>query len=148
MHEGALAPADVFRTMPSEIKVEDNMDSYLKRLICVVTGRFVLIDRTGSGCDDDLQSSSGKPEIGQRYRWRYWDNLGNVYDDHGNEWRAEFNSNNMKDWDDMIEDAGVLPVDFRTGLRTWMRYDTTPNFGSSFSSSTSNVIFEAVSTRG
>lgn len=86
MHEGTLTPADVSTTIPSEIEVDDNMDLYLitSHLCC---DGSVCLDRsycTGSGGDDDLQSSSGKPKNGQRYRWRYWDKLGNVDDDHSN----------------------------------------------------------------
>lgn len=95
MHEGTLTPADVSTTIPSEIGsrwqhgfISNNVSSVLWRVVPVCLDRSYC---TGSGGDDDLQSSSGKPKNGQRYRWRYWDKLGNVDDDHSNKWRAEFN---------------------------------------------------------
>jgi hypothetical protein len=105
--------------MPSSqatTQTEDNLESYQRRLICAVTGRFVLIERTDAQESEGLLASAGKPCPSVRYRWRYWDNDGNVYDDAGEKYRAEFHP------DHEFESNGLLPGDFRKGYITWMRF--------------------------
>lgn len=45
MHQGCLAPKWVFEKNPIEMTREDqqSLDTYMKRLICAVTGRFVVL---------------------------------------------------------------------------------------------------------
>lgn len=125
MHDGALAATWVFETMPSDLsRGEDNMDSYMKRLICAVTGRFVLIERPDANDGETLVSTSGKPKPGVRYRWRFWDNTGKVYDDLAVKYMETFFSSTTHSWDEVAGGCGILPGDFRPGLTTWMRFST------------------------
>lgn len=127
MHRGALAPSWVFETSPANKEEEeeegkDTLESYQRRLIAAVTGRFVLIERSDAHGSETLVSSCGRPQPGVRYRWRYWDNAGNVYDDLGEKYCFEFSAVQT------FHNQGVLPGDFRGGLKTWMRIGTQQGF--------------------
>jgi MYND finger len=80
MHPGALAPRFVFEQKATNEPLDDDMDVYMKRLICILCGRFVVISRPSASDDEKLQSGdAGVPQGGVRYWWRYWDNEGNIY---------------------------------------------------------------------
>ena len=119
MHRGALGPqlgvGDDATSSKTKEDDDDNLESYQRRLICAVTGRFVLIERADASKSETLVASAGRPRPGVRYRWRYWDNAGHVYDDLGEKYRAGFAPQAE------FENRGVLPGDFREGLKTWMR---------------------------
>jgi len=74
MHRGALAPRWVLETMPASNADDDDdtLESYQRRLMCAVTGRFVLIERADARGSETLVASAGRPTPGVRYRWRYW----------------------------------------------------------------------------
>jgi hypothetical protein len=131
MHRGALAPKWVFETTPTKVdkQSENSLETYMQRLICAITGRFVVIERNGAMDNESLNSSNGQPQVAVKYRWRYWDNEGNVYDVHGEKCRQtikwDYQGHNKKDvgWDNLIEHYGGLPGDFRTNpkLPLWMQ---------------------------
>ena len=82
MHRLALAPKYVFETknVINETKA-DGMDIYMKRLICILCRRFVIMPRP-SLSEEEFEiwhEDSGVPNEGARYWWRYWDNEGNVW---------------------------------------------------------------------
>jgi hypothetical protein len=88
MHRGSLAPDFIWAKTPSNdddsvqgssrerdtVKLEEE---YMKRLICVLAGRFVCLPNKNEA------HLKGMPKCADRYRWRYWDNEGNVYQDNG-----------------------------------------------------------------
>ncbi|GFH47475.1 hypothetical protein CTEN210_03950 [Chaetoceros tenuissimus] len=129
MHQGCLAPKWVFEKKPIEISREDqqSLDTYMKRLICAVTGRFVVIDHS-----EYFVEQKGIPQVGDRYLWRYWDNEGNVYDDKGFKWttyppsdqrakKQDSDSFDRQYWDiECMKFWGALPGDFREGKPIWM----------------------------
>jgi hypothetical protein len=77
MHRGAVAPKFVFEADAENEPVSDGMSVYMRRLICILCKRFVIISRPND--DDALVRNQGMPQDGTRYWWRYWDNQGNVY---------------------------------------------------------------------
>jgi hypothetical protein len=77
MHPGALAPKFVFEADAENEPAADGMSVYMRRLICILCKRFVIISRPND--DDALVTNEGMPQDGTRYWWRYWDNQGNVY---------------------------------------------------------------------
>ena len=103
----------------------------MKRLICAVTGRFVVIQRPDAGKDETLTSTNGRPFQGVKYKYRYWDNHGNVYDTviakcrQTMKWGMGGHSGNFVDWQELVDD-GMLPGDFRvnTKMQMWMRYES------------------------
>ena len=131
MHRGALAPKWVFETeaTPFEEGAEKSLDAYMKRLICVVTGRFVVIERPDAYDSEKLESTNGKPMQGAKYRYRYWDNNGHVYDTtiakcrQNMKWLMGGDTEKNVSWTELIED-GMLPGDFRldTKMPLWMRH--------------------------
>lgn len=131
MHRGALAPRFVFETPATNMdeKTKKSLESYLRLLICAVSGRFVIIERVGASDYEKLTSTKGRPHSGVKYRWRYWDNEGNVYESLIEKFRgtvaADYRGYSKKDidWKDLLEYGGNLPGDFRTNskLPLWMR---------------------------
>jgi len=79
IHRGALAPKFVFENEASNEPVDDDMSVYMKRLICILCGRFVVISRPSASDYEDIENSDGVPQDGVRYWWRYWDNERNIY---------------------------------------------------------------------
>ena len=85
MHRGSLAPDFIWKKVPPKddhstqepsnkgdiAKLEEE---YLQRLICVLAGRFVCLPNE----NEDVKEK-GIPRCADRYRWRYWDNDGNIY---------------------------------------------------------------------
>jgi hypothetical protein len=83
MHDGAVAPHFVWENTPIKLADKETEETYLKRLMCVLDGRFVcLID----AADHEQGNNNGVPQEAERYRWRYWDNEKHVYQDHGIKW--------------------------------------------------------------
>ena len=128
MHRWALAPKLVFETSASKIGDEKSLEAYMKRLICAVSGRFVVIDRCGASEDESLTSSDGQPNPAVKYRYRYWDNHGNVYDTiiakcrQTIKWEMGGRVDKDVGWENLM-DHGMMPGDFRTdqNMPVWMR---------------------------
>jgi len=112
IHRGAGAPAWVWETKPSPIAAETNK-TYLELLMCVVTGRFVCVM-------EDPEAVAGIPQTAERYRWRYWDNNGNVYQQIAIKWSTRCKSNSRHSILDGLADCRhVLPGDFDSGRPLW-----------------------------
>jgi hypothetical protein len=118
MHPGACAPKWVFDAVvvSKSTDKEDNIESYQRRLICALTGRFVCITEVGAMDGETLLCAKGKPRVSVRYTWRYWDNKGNVYEDTMQQYRDSVRH------PDFVrgENFGGLPGDFSAGA-AWMR---------------------------
>lgn len=122
MHEFCLAPRWIFEKEATEIPEEEekSLDTYMKRLICALSGRFVSM---GNDFGGTVIKTKGIPQAGRIYRWRYWDNDGNVYDDDEIEWTS-YHNKYIATCDEMYVEGldywGSLPGDFRFGKQTWM----------------------------
>ena len=77
IHAGALAPKFVFENERVQNESSDDHSWYMKRFICCLCKRFVILSRPSEGTS--LDESCGMPQVGARYWWRYWDNYKNVY---------------------------------------------------------------------
>lgn len=78
IHAGALAPKFVFDAKAEPEPASDDRGVYLKRLICVLCQRFVVLSRPQE--PRSLDESGGVPETGAQYAWRYWDNRRHVHE--------------------------------------------------------------------
>ena len=112
-------------------KSKNSLETYMQRLICAIAGRFVVMDAYGS-----IKSSNGKPQTAERYRWRHWDNNGNVYETAFREkWRGtiafECGGRTKKDvgWKTLMEPYGCFPGDFRADVKLpmWTRFNPGEN---------------------
>jgi hypothetical protein len=117
MHRGALAPAWVFQATPLQ-EANDDLETYMRRLICALTGRFVCISRTDASEQENLRSSGGIPRSLVRYWWRYWDNEHTVYEITWEKWRGSLHNIHPEEATELY---GILPGDFAEGKQTWMR---------------------------
>ena len=77
IHAGALAPKFVFENDRVQTECNDDHSWYMKRFMCFLCKRFVILSRPSEGTS--LDESCGMPQVGARYWWRYWDNYKNVY---------------------------------------------------------------------
>jgi len=138
MHPGSFAPKWVFQKTPVTMdeNSKNSLQTYMQRLICAISGRFVVMEAGGS-----IRFSDGKPQTAERsrwpqtakrYRWRHWDNDGNVYESAvSEEWhgRIAFGYGGMKKkdvgWEKLMDPYGCLPGDFRTNVKLamWTRFN-------------------------
>ena len=133
IHRGALAPKFVFLNEATNEPQNDVIDVYMRRLICILCKRFVIISRPSEG--DSLVETQGMPDPGTRYWWRYWNNEGNIYQVTFEKFRDAAGTYRMCDdlalgqrpqyrsLEDATEIHGMPPGDFSPpdGAPMWMR---------------------------
>lgn len=103
MHKGARAPKWVWESTPIKLEKESE-ETYLKRLVCALAGRFVCL----IGADEEGHNKGGVPQTAERYRWRYWDNEGHVYQDYAKKWTTSPAS----EFEDIFNSACTGPGEF------------------------------------
>jgi hypothetical protein len=84
-HDASLSRSKIQET-------NDDLETYMRRLICALTGRFVCISRTDASEQENLRSSGGIPRSLVRYWWRYWDNEHTVYEITWEKWRGSLHN--------------------------------------------------------
>lgn len=122
MQKFCLAPKWIFEKEATKIPEEEerSLDTYMKRLICALSGRFVSM---GNDFGGTVIKTKGIPQAGRIYRWRYWDNAGNVYDDNEitcTTYHNKYNATCDEMYVEGLDYWGSLPGDFRFGKQTWM----------------------------
>merc|ERR1711976_1140057 len=69
---------------------------------------------------EDPEAVAGIPQTAERYRWGYWDNNGNVYQQTAIKWSTRCKSNSRNGILDWLADCRhVLPGDFDSGRPLW-----------------------------
>ncbi|KAL7552736.1 hypothetical protein ACHAWF_015974 [Thalassiosira exigua] len=132
----SLAPKFVFDSKATNEPSDDCMDDvYMKRLICVLCRRFVVIPRP-SDPKHEFENDGGMPQDGKRYWWRYWDNEGNVWQVNMTKWRGSADEpdnvfrpmmtgqvHSFEDLEDATAEHGYPPGEFEVsdGNVVWMR---------------------------
>ena len=95
MHCGSLVPKFVFEGNGTSEPGNDDMNVYMRWLICVLCRRFILIPRP-SDPGHEFEDAGGVPREGTRYWWLYWDNQGNDYDVSREKYRVS--NSNSRTW--------------------------------------------------
>jgi hypothetical protein len=136
IHRGALAPRFVFEASVTNEPRDDDMNVYMRRLVCVLCKRFVIISRPSADGSESLAETEGMPREGTRYWWRYWDNEGNVYQVNMEKFRDSAGTlrdsygfrQNYRDLKEATYYHGMPPGDFEpvAGL-AWMRVSGSVN---------------------